>query len=168
MRSIISALAFLSASAAAQDLPGFEPGNVLPEFGKVADVETSFEAPQGQPFRVVFDVAKTVEEGESPHIGKAARFLNMHGEGGVDPRPLDIVVVIHGRAVGDITNEDRNEQRAMVEALLGKGVRFIVCGQSLAGLQVPQSALIEGVEVALSAMTAHASLMEEGYHSMPF
>lgn len=168
MKLILSAFVLLSASAVAQDLPGFEPGSVLPEFGKVAPVETSFEAPQDQAFRVVFDVAKTPEEGESPHIGKAARFLNMHGDNGVDPRPLDIVVVIHGRAVGDITNEDRNAQREMVEALLGKGVRFIVCGQSLTALDVPQTALIDGVEVALSAMTAHASLMEEGYHSMPF
>ncbi|MCQ8185205.1 DsrE family protein [Parvularcula maris] len=163
-------LTFILATIAAQDLPdSFKPGDVLPEHGLIADMETSFTPPDGQAFRVVFDVARAGKEGEeSPHIGKVARLLNMHGEGGLDPRPLDMVVVIHGSAVGDVTAEKRNGQRAMVEALLGKGVRFIVCGQSLAGLEVPPEALIPGVEIALSAMTAHASLMEDGYHSMPF
>jgi intracellular sulfur oxidation DsrE/DsrF family protein len=153
-----------------QDLPeSFGPGAVLPEHGPVAPTEADFNPPQGQAFRVVFDVARAGEEGqESPHLGKVARFLNMLGPEGLDPRPLTIVVVIHGAAVGDITDEARNTQRDLVQALLEEGVRIVVCGQSLAGLEVPRSALIDGVEVALSAMTAHASLMEEGYHSMPF
>lgn len=149
-------------------LQTFGPGAVLPEHGEVAPIDATFEAPAEQAFKVVFDIVRTAEEGESPHIGKVARFLNMHGDGGLDPRPLDIVVVIHGRAVGDMVDEENNAQRAMVQALLRHNIRFVVCGQSMAGLEVPQDQLIQGVEVALSAMTAHASLMTDGYHSMPF
>jgi intracellular sulfur oxidation DsrE/DsrF family protein len=160
----------LTAALIGQDLPGsFGPGAVLPAHGPVAEIEADFTPPPGQPFKVVFDLARAGRAGEpSPHIGKVARFLNMHGEGGIDERPLDIVVVIHGAAVGDVTDEERNGQRDMVQALLGEGVRFVVCGQSLVGLEVLQDKLLPGVEVALSAMTAHASLMENGYHSMPF
>lgn len=164
----ILALPFLLTAAAAQDLEGFGAGRVLPEFGPVAAIDADFEVPKRQRFRVAFDVARTVEEGENRHISKVARFLNMHGEGGIDPRPLDLVVVIHGAAVGDVTAEERNGQRALVEAMLDKGVRFVVCGQSMVALGVPKEALIPGVEVALSAMTAHASLQGQGYASMPF
>lgn len=147
---------------------GFRDGEVLPEFGPVVDLSTTYDAVPGSAFQVAFDVADSVEEGENRHISKVARFLNMHGEGGLDPRPLDIVVVIHGKAVGDIVDEDRNHQQALVEALLGEGVRFVVCGQSMAALGVPAEKLLPGVEVALSAMTAHADLGSRGYTIMPF
>lgn len=140
----------------------------MPEFGQVASVDATFEPGNRQRFKVVFDVARTADEGESPHIGKVARFINMHGDGGIDPRPLDIVLVIHGSATADLVDEDQNAQRDMVEALLEQGVRIVLCGQSMVALGVPQDSLIDGVEVALSAMTAHASLMGKGYNSMPF
>ncbi len=52
--------------------------------------------------------------------------------------------------------------------MLEAGVRFIVCGQSAAGQGVANDDLIDGVEVALSAMTAHALLQQQGYTVNPF
>ena len=50
---------------------------------------------------------------------------------------------------------------AMVREMLDHGVRFIVCGQSAASQGVAKSELIPGVELALSAMTAHALLQQQ-------
>jgi intracellular sulfur oxidation DsrE/DsrF family protein len=48
-------------------------------------------------------------------------------------------------------------------------VRIILCGQSAAGLGLDETAdLLPGVEVALSAMTAHALLQQDGYTVNPF
>ena len=56
----------------------------------------------------------------------------------------------------------------MLAALMDKGVRFIVCGQSAAYYDVTNDGLLPGVEMALSAMTAHAVLDTEGYALNPF
>lgn len=165
---LVTAISAAALLLAQQGLPGFQAGEVIEEFGPVAPQDATFEPREGQAFRVVWDVAKTVDEGENRDISKIARFINMHGEGGLDPRPLDLVLVIHGRAVGDVTDEERNGQKALVEALLDEGVRIIVCGQSMTALGVDPDDLLPGVDVALSAMTAHASLGAEGYTSMPF
>lgn len=51
---------------------------------------------------------------------------------------------------------------------MGRGVRIIVCGQSAAHYEVATGELLPGVEMALSAMTAHALLQQEGYTLNPF
>jgi intracellular sulfur oxidation DsrE/DsrF family protein len=65
-------------------------------------------------------------------------------------------------------HDTENANRGLVEALISAGVRVIVCGQSAAYLEVKKEDMIDGVEVALSAMTAHALLAREGYTTNPF
>ena len=86
-------------------------------------------------------------------------------------------VVVHGAAVLDLLSDDAwsardrgaaNPSGAMVREMIDQGVRFIVCGQSAAGQGVAKSELIPGVELALSAMTAHALLQQQGYTVNPF
>ena len=43
-----------------------------------------------------------------------------------------------------------------------------MCGQSAAGQGVKKTDLLPGVELALSAMTAHALLQQQGYTLNPF
>ena len=52
--------------------------------------------------------------------------------------------------------------------MIDQGVRVIVCGQSAAYYDVENDALLPGVEMALSAMTAHAVLQQQGYALNPF
>ena len=46
-------------------------------------------------------------------------------------------------------------------------MRIIICGQSAAAYGVKKSDFHTGVELALSAMTAHALLQQDGY-TVPF
>ena len=55
-----------------------------------------------------------------------------------------------------------------IEALLAEDVRFILCGQSAAALGIQRQSLAPGVQMALSAMTAHALLQQQGYTLNPF
>ncbi|MEM1379562.1 MAG: DsrE family protein [Pseudomonadota bacterium] len=167
IRTVMIGLA-LSACASAQLPSEFRSGDVIKDYGPVADVAVSFSPPEGQTLKAVFDVAETVETGENIHISKLARLINMHGPEGLQPRPLDLIVVVHGRALGDLIDEDTNAQRGLVSALIDNDVRFVVCGQSMAALQIDPDLFLPGVEIALSAMTAHASLSAAGYVSMPF
>jgi intracellular sulfur oxidation DsrE/DsrF family protein len=65
-------------------------------------------------------------------------------------------------------NEIPNPNGALIDALRAKGVRVIVCGQSAAAYDVQKADLYPGVEMALSAMTAHALLQQQGYTLNPF
>ncbi|HCE21170.1 MAG TPA: hypothetical protein DF282_01490, partial [Hyphomonas sp.] len=47
-------------------------------------------------------------------------------------------------------------------------VRIILCGQTAAYRDIEKSDLLPGVEIALSAMTAHAKLQQDGYSLNPF
>ena len=71
------------------------------------------------------------------------------------------------RCIDMLDDEAGNGSRAVVTQLLDYGVRFIVCGQSAAARR-GQGDLIPGVEIALSAMTAHAQLQQAGYTVNPF
>ena len=168
-----AALAFVVAAAplAAQtpDMSAFAPGPVFADFGPHAPVEGVEDFPADSEFRIAFDVSTQADEGtRNRGFESAARFINMHAAHRVDPANIDIAVVVHGKAVFDLTTRDGNGSAVMVREMLDHGVRFIVCGQSAAAYGVTQADLIEGVELHLSAMTAHAQLQQRGYTVNPF
>lgn len=175
--AIAAALAFSSTPSTAQQGP-FHPGPVIPDFGPVASVEQDVEIPADAEFRVVFDTSSIADAGEiNRTFASAARFLNMHAEAGVPEERIHLAIVIHGRAVYDVANAEsyaahndgaENGNIEAVAELQRHGVRFLVCGQSAAYYEVTNADLLPGVEMALSAMTAHALLQQQGYTLNPF
>ncbi|MDP5190993.1 DsrE family protein, partial [Rheinheimera baltica] len=61
-----------------------------------------------------------------------------------------------------------NPNAPLLNALMENNVRVILCGQSAAANEIEANQLIDGVEVELSAMTAHALLQQAGYTVNPF
>ena len=168
----------LATPAAAQDMSNFTMGPVFEEFGPVADVEADMDLPDNAYFRVAFDAAKGAEDGKlNSTLNGAARFINMHVRAGVPEERIDVAVVVHGGAVLDLLRAEpyaagkdgaENANAPLVAALVEHGVRIIVCGQSATAQGVANADLLPGVEVALSAMTAHALLQQQGYTVNPF
>lgn len=176
-RGISLAFLVLGAGAAQAGEDAFTTGPVFEEFGPVADVDSTFVIPDGAVLKHSFDVNKKAEEGEANKtLVSAARFVNMHVRAGVLPENIHVAVVVHGGAVRDVTNAEHyaeatggeNASAALIESLLKHSVRIIVCGQSAAYYNVGNEDLLPGVEMALSAMTAHALLQQEGYSINPF
>ncbi len=167
---VLAAAAFAMAGpVAAQDLSAFETGPVFTDFGPHASVEGASELPSFSRFAIAFDVAEQAEDGaRNRGFESAARFINMHVAAGVPAGRIEIAVVVHGKAVRDLVAGDGNGSQAMLRAMLDHGVRFIVCGQSAAAWGVSKGELIDGVEMDLSAMTAHALLQQDGYTVNPF
>lgn len=172
---LISSSFALSALAAPQD---FHSGTVIPEFGKVASIDADMKIPKRAKFKVAFDTAKPAEVGDlNKTLNAAARFLNMHGEAGVAEKNMKLAVVFHGGASIEVSNHARygekydgaeNANAALIKALTDQGVRVILCGQSAAYHSISKDSLLPGVEMALSAMTAHALLQQSGYTVNPF
>ncbi len=173
-------VALFATPLAAQDRSAFKPGPVLTEFGAHAPVPGVAQLPADTEFAVAFDVATPAAEGSANRgFESAARFLNMHVANGVPQENIRLAVVVHGKAslemltnaayaANPLSQQGDNPSAKLVEALLEADVRFILCGQSAAAYGIKPEDLIPGVEMALSAMTAHALLQANGFTVNPF
>ena len=165
---IIPALMILAALPCNASAAEFVTGPVFDDYGPVADVEMTWPIPAGTAFRHSFDVAERAEEGAAnATLVSAARFLNMHARAGVEPARIELAVVVHGSAVHDVSDAE-SASAELVQRLVEQGVTIVVCGQSAAYRDVRKEDLLPGVQLALSAMTAHALLQQKGYTLNPF
>lgn len=154
-------------------------GPVIENFGPVYEVPgTAFNLAAGQEYRVVMDVASGPDDPSRVNSGieSAARFLNMHARSGIDPAQLEMAVVLHGSAAGAALSDAAharhfgapNGSAALVRELAGAGVKIYLCGQSAAHRGFAAEELLPEVELALSAMTVHVRLQQEGYRAILF
>lgn len=158
----------LLAHVASAEPGSFSTGPVIEDYGPVADIDVTLPVPADALFRHSFDVAKRAEKGElNRTLVSAARFINMHARAGVDADRIEVAVIVHGGAIHDVSS-DSTSSAELLAALLDQGVRVIVCGQTAAYYDVTKDDLLPGVEMALSAMTAHALLQQQGYTLNPF
>lgn len=172
--------ALAASPLAAQDMTAFKTGPVIAEFGPHAPVPGMAAIPEGATFAIAFDVSAPAAEGSvNRGFESAARFLNMAVAAGVPQENIKLAVVVHGRAGLELltsaahgahaaSRKGDNPSGKLVEAMLDKGVRFILCGQTTAAYGIAPDDLIDGVEVWLSAITAHALLQQQGYTVNPF
>ncbi|TQV89469.1 DsrE family protein [Aliikangiella coralliicola] len=155
----------------------FGTGPLLKEFGANAKVKLTHPLSKEQTFKVVFDVAEVEDETTlNRKFNSLARFLNMHVRAGVAAENIQLALVVHSKAGNGLLNEkafkkkfgQENPNAQLLKELMAHNVRVILCGQSAAYYQIDNQDLIGGVEMALSAMTAHALLQQEGYTLNPF
>ena len=162
------AAAAASATPSAADPGAFTTGPVIEKYGAVADVEVTAKLPAGATLRHSFDVSKGAENGQvNRSLDSAARLINMLARSDVPEERVKVAVVVHGSAVHDVAGKD-SASAGLVAALVEHGVRFLVCGQSAAYYGVETADLLPGVDMVLSAMTAHALLQQSGFTLNPF
>ncbi|WP_265528635.1 DsrE family protein [Sphingomicrobium marinum] len=171
---MLSAALFVALGQPTSDWP---TGPLIEGHGPHAPVEVTMAIPEDTVLRHAFDAVRLEDDHTSRTLQSAARFINMHAAAGLSPEQIQPAVVIHGRAVFAVVTPERfaeahdgadNPNIDLVEKLLANGTRIIVCGQSAAAQDVETGDLLPGVEMALSAMTAHALLQQEGYIINPF
>ena len=146
----------------------FSTGPVFTDYGPVAEIELSSPLDPSRVLKHSFDVS-TPADNDAPiaTLVSAARFINMHVRAGIDANNIAVAVVVHGKAVLEMA-DDNSTSAELIDRLTNYGVRIIVCGQSAAYYDVATDDLLPGVEMALSAMTAHALLQQQGYTLNPF
>lgn len=175
LRHVSAAAAFAVAVALPShgDMADFKTGPLIKQYGPVAVVPGAEPLEKNAVFAVAFDVSQSGEkDAVNRGFESAARFLNMHSAAGVPTENLKLAIVVHGAAVQDLTNDTvyggSNKNAELVKLLLANGVTVQVCGQSAAFRGVRAEDLLPGVKMALSAMTAHALLQQQGYTINPF
>ena len=177
---LVAASLYLTAPAYAGPAD-FKMGQTIPEFGKIAQVDVDQPVYKHHKFKIAFDVSKQADIGTlNRSFESAARFINMHTAAGVKDKNIKIAIVLHSKAAFDVTNANTysrqqdshdkapNANAALVKALQEHGVTFYVCGQTAAYYDIKNEDLLPGVQMSLSAMTAHALLQQKGYTLNPF
>ncbi len=150
-------------------------------FGAVVGVTPLPEAAE-QPrdgAKVVIDLVSRSPKANVVNTGirKLGRFLNIHAAAGAEPTQLDMVVVLHGpstlvaldhEAYAQATDSPTNPNLEPIQRLGDLGVRFLVCGQSLAHSGfTPDQVAEDHVTVAVSAFTSIVNKQAEGYSYLP-
>ncbi|WP_396589764.1 DsrE family protein [Allomuricauda sp. R78024] len=156
-----------------------QAGPVIENYGEVWSVENpDFKTDVDAEFKAVFDIMNSPESHTEINrsIETAARFLNMHVQGGVPQSQLKVTLVVHNKASKDVIDNEAYKSRFgvpnpnydMVKTLMDSGVEVILCGQSSNSRKYPKNELISGTKISLSAMTALIQLQNEGYRLIKF
>jgi intracellular sulfur oxidation DsrE/DsrF family protein len=111
----------------------------------------------------------------NPGLEEICRILNLHSAAGIQDNKLDIVIILHGPATMTFLHEaayrerfgKENANAALVKALQQKGVKLVVCGQTLQLRELDRSKLFPGIDVAFSARTTISTLSQKGYVLFP-
>ncbi|GHF14866.1 hypothetical protein GCM10017044_06230 [Kordiimonas sediminis] len=166
----------ISASVSA-DEPAFKKGPVFPDYGKIAVVNNEYPLPDDFKLKVAFDIIPAAKPGEvNRALDKAARFINMHVDAGVPLENITVALVLHGNATLDAANAATYREKTgqengnidLIKALNANGVHLYLCGQSAASRGITTDNKLPEIKMALSAMTAHAQLQQDGYTLNPF
>jgi len=121
-------------------------------------------------------LSKTGNNALNRKFDSLARFLNMHVANGIPAKHIELALVVHGKAGLDLLSNktyikmaDRdNPNGDLLEQLMANQVQVYMCGQSAAYMEIANRDLYKGVQMSLSAMTAHALLHQQGYSLNPF
>jgi len=177
IRVLMLVLAFTTANFAIAGADEFMAGPVIKNYGKHAKVEQDFNFDKNSVFKVAFDISEQGKIGEvNRKIETMARFINMHVANGMPAKNIHLALVVHGKAGFDLLKgplyqekfQQKNANSALLQDLMKNQVRVYLCGQSAAYYEISNDMLAPGVEMALSAMTAHAVLQSKGYKVNPF
>ena len=179
MRPLVPLAVLLATAASASAQQRSAPGPVIEAAGAVFEIsDLDFAAPDDFQYKLAFEVSRPAESPEELNVtlNSVARYLNMHVQAGVPASQVKAAAVVHGGAGWEVLDHpayrDRygvdNPNVDLIRELTEAGVRVILCGQTAASRGIPREGLIDGVQVALSAMTAFLVLQEEGYRVNPW
>jgi intracellular sulfur oxidation DsrE/DsrF family protein len=154
-------------------------GPVIENYGAVFAVpEGSFNLEPDRQYKVLMDIGKGPDDPSAlnRYIESAARFLNMQSRNGIKPENIKLAFVLHGSgthaALNDAAYSEHflvaNANKGLIKALSKAGVDVYVCGQSAAYNGYGAEELLPEVKIAVSAMTVHVRLQQEGYQAILF
>jgi intracellular sulfur oxidation DsrE/DsrF family protein len=174
---LLVAVAVLTIPALAQERPDWQYPAVNGAGPVVPVPNASAELPDGQSYKVVFNVTQgTPGDGRvSSDLASVARFVNLLALSGIDPKRADIVAVVHGPATAAVISDPYHQARFgtanpnsdLVRQLEEAGVEVVVCGQAVAGAGFPFEAVRQPVKISTSAMTELAKRQLQGYAFVP-
>jgi intracellular sulfur oxidation DsrE/DsrF family protein len=130
-------------------------------------------------YKVLFSLSRPAEKPDEvlPGLDHMARMFNVFATRGVPPKNLKVVGVFHGPAASyaAMSNEVYkakfgvdNPNAKVIQELRAAGVKLLLCGQALHGLNLNEKDMLPDVRLATSALIVLATYQSDGYALMPF
>lgn len=142
----------------------------------VAPVANVSEIPDpNMDYKLLFDFIENNPDSASNEISyglaEIARRLNLHAAGGIPIKRIIPVVVIHSAALNTMKSNAAYQKKykkdnpnvQLIEQMKKLGVKFIVCGQSMAFTETIKEDLLPGIEISVSAQTALSMYQLKNY-----
>lgn len=176
MRSFLFAF-FALASFALSAQQAVNP--MIKSFGTVSTVPNASVAPDPSlEYNIIVDVMTGSDDKSKVFfsLNNVARLLNLHALAGVPKDRIHVVLAIHNAAVWSVLDDTNYKERfgvtnphtPLFKELVENGVKVVVCGQSLIKQKIAQDQLLEGIEVATSALTTITEYQLRGYAVLRF
>ena len=154
-------------------------GPVVENYGPVFSVPAgSFNLQADRQYKVLMDIGKGPDDPAelNRNIESAARLLNMHSRNGIKPENLKLAIVLHGSGIHAALNNEaysehflvENANKKLIKGLKKAGVDIYICGQSAAYNGYAAEEFLPEISIAVSAMTVHVRLQQEGYQAILF
>ncbi len=128
-------------------------------------------------YKMLFDVTEETSDPGKVNAGlnHAARAINVFEGAGYPSDRLQLVVVVHGKAVDAVLDDEQYHQKhyqanpnlELIQQLKQAGVEIYLCGQSLVDHGYEKSMMAAGVTLALSALTVLSTYQLKGYALIP-
>lgn len=152
---------------------------IVKGYGGIYEVPDATERPDpSEVYKIIVDMSTGgAEHSEiSRWVDNVARMINLHGLAGVPKENIKVKVVVHGKAIFTVLDNEAYKKQFKVnnpnipvyKALEDAGVEVLVCGQSMHARNFKKSDLYEGAGVALSALTTVTAYAAQGYTVLKF
>lgn len=152
---------------------------MIKSFGTVSTVPNAAVTPDlSLDYKIIVDVMTGGEDKTEVFfsLNNVARLLNLHAMAGVPKERIHVVIAIHNAAVWSVISDTLYKERfgvhnphtPLFKELIENGVKVVVCGQSLIKQKITHDQLIDGIEVATSALTTLTEYQLRGYALLRF
>jgi intracellular sulfur oxidation DsrE/DsrF family protein len=142
----------------------------------VAPVTNVSETPDpNMDYKLLFDFVDNNPDSASHELSygliEISRRLNLHAAGGIPTKRIIPVVVIHSAALNVVKSNTAYQKKykkdnpnvQLIEQMKMLGVKFIICGQSMAFTDTKKEDLLPGIEISVSAQTALSMYQLKNY-----
>lgn len=151
----------------------------ISQYGDVTEVPYAVDVIDKKvEYKILVDIVSAAPNPKevSEYFENIARIANLHVAGGVNPKKLKMIAVVHGPAVPFILNNETYNQKfgvnnpnlPLFKALKEAGIPLYVCGQTLFKRKVDPSMLAPEFEAVLSAITTITTYKAKGYTVLKF
>jgi intracellular sulfur oxidation DsrE/DsrF family protein len=152
---------------------------IIKSYGTVFQIPTADHKPDPSiNYKIIVEIQENAAKPDSlnEYLEALATLVNLHAAEGVPKENIHMVVVLRKMATyGVFGNELYNEKfkcdnpnNQLLKELMGAGVEFYVCGQTMLKRKIDTSKLVPGTKVASSGLTAITTYQLKGYTMVKF
>lgn len=152
---------------------------VIKSYGTVFQLPNSDHKPDPSiNYKIIVELTENGSKADSlnEYIEALATLVNLHAAEGVPKENIQMVVVLRKMATYAVFGNELYKEKfkcdnpnlQILKELMGSGVEFYVCGQTMEKRNIDTKKLVAGTKVASSGLTAITTYQLQGYTMIKF